>query len=25
MLVVEYGLKLSTEKAHGIARDLTTT
>lgn len=25
MLVVEYGLKLGTEKAHGIARDLTTT
>lgn len=25
MLVVEAGLKLSTEKAHGIARDLTTT
>lgn len=25
MLVVEYGLKLSTEKAHGIARDLTVT
>ena len=25
MLVVEYGLKLGTEKAHGIARDLSTS
>jgi hypothetical protein len=25
MLIVEYGLKVKTEKAHGIAADLTTT
>ena len=25
MLIVEYGLKVRTEKAHGIAADLTTS